>query len=150
VRTYHAKGIRVLSDGSLELEGPWSAVRFIALLLALVLALLLLLRNRLLTIPTLAFSLYFAVMPTRRRIVFDKARREILIEHAGPFRENTNRIIRFDEILSLRFVPAGRMAGRPVQAMVARLRRDDVYLMTIGEGVDGPALEGAIASLLEG
>jgi len=149
VRTYHAKGLRVLSDGSFELEGPWSAVRFISLILALALALLLVLRNRLLAFPALAFSVYFMVMPTRRRVIFDRTSRVLRIEHAGPFRETENRTIPFDQIRSIHLEDAGRARGRPLRAAFARTNRGEVYLITLGEDLDDAPVRQAISSLLD-
>src|SRR5690242_330492 len=106
MRTYHSRGHRVLSDGSVEIEGRWAAVQPMALGLLLLLPLLA--RSPLMLGGLLGVALALFVVPPRRLVTFDRRGRLLRIEHAGLFREPTRRTIPFAELRAVVFEDAGR------------------------------------------
>jgi hypothetical protein len=134
MRTYLGRAFRKLGDGSIELEGVWAGVSPIALLTAVGLGLLLLLRSRILLVPAVGFSLYLLVLPTRRRVRFDRKRRALVVEHAGPFQEPWRRTIPFADLRGVSLTSAGRRAGRPAARLWARAPGEEIYLLDLHRG----------------
>jgi hypothetical protein len=148
MRTYYGKEHRVRVDGSVEIEGVWAGVQPLALGLAVVLSLLLLLRARLLLVPTFGFALYLLILPTRRRIVVDVGARCLRIQHAGPWRERNATPIPFADVRAIRFERGGRKGGRSLLRVVARTTWGDAYLVSLYEGTDEVALVERISKAL--
>jgi hypothetical protein len=148
VRVYFSRSHRSSADGSVEIEGQWSGVQWLALGL---LALLPLLARSPLGLGLLsvgAVALY--VFPARRRVVFDARRRALRIEHAGFFKEAGARVIPFADLSRLVFQPAGRKGGRPLFATYVRTPTGRVYLCTHAGDPDTAALDREVRRLLAG
>lgn len=128
MRTYYSSGYRALSGGSIEVEGRWAGVQWMAL--GLLPVLLLGMRSPWLLGVVGLVALYLFVFPARRRVVFDARRACLRIEHAGLFAENGARQIPFADLRGLIFEDAGRRGGRPQHAVFARTARGRVYLLT--------------------
>jgi hypothetical protein len=148
MRTYHGRAFRTRGDGSIELEGVWAGVQAIALLLAAALALLLLARNRVLLFPGAAFGLYLLVLPTRRRVFFDRAKRELVVEHAGPWQERWTLRVPFEELRAVYLESAGRRAGRAMHRLMARTGSREIYLLSVFQGEVEGGLGASIDELL--
>lgn len=128
MRRYYSSGYRTLASGSIEVEGRWAGVQWIAL--ALLPVLLLGMRSPwLLGVIGLA-AVYLFVFPARRRVVFDAKRACLRVEHAGLFAESGALDIPFAELRGLVFEDAGRRGGRAQRAVFARTPRGRVYLVT--------------------
>jgi len=148
MRRYYGGDLRVLRDGSIEIDGAWAGVQPIALGLALGLVLLLLVHSYLLLVPGVIGALYLLVLPTRRRVTFDISARVIRVEHAGPFRERWSRAIPFDELRAVRLAAAGRRGGRLLRAAHARTHKGEIYLLTLAEGRGLALFEERVGGLL--
>ncbi len=128
MRTYHSRSHRALAGGSIEIEGHWAGVQWLAL--GLLAALPLLARSPLGLGLLSAVALCLYVFPARRRVVFDARRRALRVEHAGLFGEPGALEIPFAEVDRVVFQPAGRKGGRPLFALFARTERGRTYLCT--------------------
>jgi hypothetical protein len=146
MRTYHSMSHRALGGGSIEIEGPWDRVRWMALALLALLPLCARSPPGLGIVAAAAVALY--LFPARRRVVFDAGRRALRIEHAGFFREPGTTEIPFDDLRDVVFQPAGRRGGRPVFAAHARTRSGRVYLFSHAGERDAAALDRAVRGLL--
>jgi hypothetical protein len=146
MRTYHSRSHRALAGGSIEVEGPWSGVRWIAL--ALLLLLPFVARSPFGLGLASAGAVALFVFPARRRVVFDARRRSLRIEHAGFLKEPGALEIPFDEVQRVVFQPAGRRGGLGVFAAYARTRRGRVYLFSHAGERDSAILEGEVRGLL--
>ena len=149
MRTYHGRAFRQLDDGSIEIEGVWAGVQPIALLLAALLGVLTLLHNRILLFPALAFSVYFVVLPTRRRVIFDRAGKALRVEHAGPWQERASLLLPLAELRAVYVEAAGYKAGRRVYRLMARTGAREIYLMSLFQGEIEAGLPGKIEALIE-
>ena len=147
MRTYHSTSHRALGDGSIEIEGPWEGVRWVALAFLALLPLVARSPAGLGIVAAAAVALY--VFPARRRVLFDARRRAVRIEHAGFFREQATTEIPFDDLRGVVFQPAGRRGGRPVFAVHARTRSGRVYLLSHAGERDAAALDHALRDLLD-
>lgn len=148
MRTYHSRGFRALAGGSIEVEGRWSGVSWVALgLLAL---LPLVMRSPLLLGAVGAAAVYLFVFPTRRRVIFDARRACLRVEHAGLLHEHGTREIPFAELRAVIFEDAGRSGGRAQRAVYARTARGRVYLVTHAGARDAEALAERIDALVDG
>jgi len=146
MRTYHSRGYRALAGGSIEVEGRWTGVQWIALgLLAL---LPLVMRSPVMLGAMGAASAYLFVFPTRRRVIFDAGRACVRIEHAGLLREPETREIPFADLRAVIFEDAGRRGGRPQRAVFARTTRGRVYLVTHAGDRDAEALADRVSALV--
>jgi hypothetical protein len=148
MRRYYGGDLRVLRDGSIEIDGAWAGVQPIALGLGIGLVLLLVLHSYLLLVPGVACALYLLVLPTRRRVTFDASAREIRVEHAGPFRERWSRAIPFDELRAVRLVAVGRRGGSALRAAHACTQKGELYLLTFAEGRGLALFEERVSGLL--
>jgi hypothetical protein len=128
MRTYYSSGHRALGGGSIEVEGRWAGVQWIAL--GLMPVLLLGMRSPYLLAVIGLAALYLFVFPARRRVIFDAKRACLRIEHAGLFAEPGSRTIPFEELRGLVFEEVGRRGGRAQHAVFARTARGRVYLTT--------------------
>lgn len=128
MRVYLATGVRTLAGGALEIEGRWTAERWIALLLVPVM--LVGLRSPTVLGVVAAIALYLSIFPTRRRAIFDPARASLRVEHAGIFAERGAREILFADITGIELADAGRQGGRRLRAVFARTRAGRIYLLT--------------------
>ena len=148
MRTYHSRGFRALGDGrgSIEIEGRWSGVSWIALALFALLPLVM--RSPVMLGALGAASLYLFVFPTRRRVIFDARRACLRIEHAGLLREPVSREIPFAELRAVIFEDAGRRGGRAQRAVFARTARGRVYLVTHAGERDAEALAERVDALV--
>jgi hypothetical protein len=146
MRTYHSRSHRALAAGSIEIEGQWSAVQSLALVLLGLLPFAARSPLGLGLVSAAAVALF--VFPARRRVVFDARRRSLRIEHAGLFGEPGGTEIPFAEVRRVVFQPAGRKGGRPLFAAFARTERGRVYLCTHAGERDTAALDGEVRTLL--
>jgi hypothetical protein len=146
MRTYHSRSHRALAGGSIEIEGQWAGVQWIALALLPTLPLLARSPIGLALLSVAAVCLF--VFPARRRVLFDARRRELRLEHAGLFGEPGAREIPFDEVRRVIFQPAGRKGGRPLFAVFARTAQGRVYLCTHAGERDTAALDHEVGDLL--
>ena len=85
MRIYHSNSHRALAGGSIEIEGRWAGVQWLAL--GLLAALPLLARSPLGLGLLSVVAVWLFVFPARRRVIFDGRRRTLRLEHAGLFRE---------------------------------------------------------------
>jgi hypothetical protein len=128
MRTYHSRGYRLLAGGSIEIEGRWAGVRWIAIgLLALIPFVA---RAEILLGALLLASAYLFVFPPRRRVIFDARLRTLRVEHAGLFSERGGVTLPFDEVSAVVFAPAGRRGGRAIVAVSAETTEGTAYLVT--------------------
>lgn len=148
MRTYHGRSFRQLGDGSIELEGVWAGVQPIALLLAALLGLLALLHNRVLLFPALAFAVYLMVLPTRRRVIFDKQKQLLRVEHAGPWQERTSLHLPFGDLRAVYVESAGYKAGKRLYRLMARTGAREIYLISLFQGEIEAGVSGKIDALL--
>jgi hypothetical protein len=146
MRIYDSRSHRALASGSIEVEGRWSGVQWIAL-------------GMLVLLPIVAHSpmglgvigiaaLYLFIFPTRRRVIFDARRRALRVEHAGLFREPDAISIPFDDLAAIVFQPAKRRGGRARYAVFARTNRGRVYLFTHAGERDTAELDGELRAML--
>src|SRR5579871_7005852 len=105
MRTYHSRSHRVLG-GSIEVEGRWAGVQWLALALLALLPLAARSPLGLGLISAAAVALF--VFPARRRVLFDARRRVLAIEHAGFLGEASSTVIPFADLRRVVFQPAGR------------------------------------------
>ncbi len=147
MRVYHSRSHRSLSGGSIEIEGRWAGVQWLALGLLALLPLVARSPSGLAIVGAGAVALF--VFPARRRVFFDARRRALRIEHAGFFREPGALEIPFDDVRRVVFQPAGRKGGRPLFAAFARTPQGRVYLCTHAGERDTAALEHEVAGLLD-
>jgi hypothetical protein len=146
MRTYHSRSHRALEGGSIEVEGVWAGVQWLALGL---LALLPLIARSPLGLGLLTVgAVGLFVFPARRRVIFDAARRAVRIEHAGFLGEGHKTEIPFAELYGVVFQPAGRKGGRPLFAAFARTGTGRVYLFTHAGNRDTAELEQGVTGLL--
>jgi hypothetical protein len=145
MRVYHSSSYRAAA-GSIEVEGRWAGVQWLALVLLAFLPLVARSPFGLGLVAAGAVALF--VFPARRRVTFDARRRVLCIEHAGFFREPAVRAIPFAEVRRVVFQPAGRKGGRPLFSMFARTERGRVYLMTHAGERATAELEQEVCSLL--
>jgi hypothetical protein len=146
MRTYHSRSHRALAGGSIEIEGRWSAVQWLALGLLVLLPLAARSPLGLGLVSLGAVALF--VFPARRRVVFDAGRKALRIEHAGLFGEPGGQEIPFADVRRLVFQPAGRKGGRPLFAAFARTPQGRVYLCTHAGERDTAELEREVRGLL--
>lgn len=146
MRTYHSRGFRALAGGSIEVEGRWSGVQWIALGLFALLPLVM--RSPVMLGALGAASVYLFVFPTRRRVIFDARRACLRIEHAGLMGEPGSREIPFAELRAIVFEDAGRRGGRAQRAVFARTTRGRVYLVTHAGERDAEALADRVNALM--
>jgi hypothetical protein len=145
-RVYDARSHRALPGGSIEVEGRWSAVSWIALgLLAL---LPLVARSPFGLGIVAAAAVYLYLFPPRRRVLFDARRRALRIEHAGLFSERGVQTIPFADLTAVIFQPAGRRGGSARYSAYARTREGRVYLFTHAGERATATLDGALHELL--
>jgi hypothetical protein len=147
MRTYHSRGYRLLSGGSIEIEGQWSGVRWIAFgLLALI---PLVAKAEILLGAVALASAYLFVFPPRRRVVFDVARRSLRVEHAGLLGERARLTLPFDEVRAVVFAPAGRRGGRALVAVSAETTQGTAYLVTHADAPGTPGLSRVVRDVLQ-
>lgn len=148
MRTYHSRSHRALAGGSIEIEGRWAGVQWLALGL---LALLPLVWRSPVGLGVVgAVAVWLFVFPARRRVLFDARRRALRVEHAGVFREREALEIPFAELSRLVFQPAGRRGGQPVFAAYARTGSGRVYLFSHAGERDTAELEREVRALIRG
>jgi hypothetical protein len=147
-RTYHSHGHRALGLGSIEIEGRWAGVQWVALGLLALLPLLARSPVGLGLISVGAVALY--VFPARRRVVFDARRRVLRVEHAGFLGETGSLEIPFARVDGVVFQPAGRKGGRPLYAAFARTEGARIYLCTHAGDRDTAELERGVRALWGG
>jgi hypothetical protein len=128
MRTYLSSGYRSLPGGSIEVEGRWAGVQWIAL--AMLPLLFLGWRSPFLLglVGLVAAALW--IFPARRRVVFDPDRACLRIEHAGFFSEPGAQRIPFAEVSAVIFHEERRRAGKAQLALFARTGAGPVYLVT--------------------
>jgi hypothetical protein len=150
MRVYHSKSHRLLSGGSVEIEGRWSGVQWLALGL---LPLLPLVARSLVGLSIVALAaVALALFPARRRVVFDAGGRRLRVEHAGFGSEDGRIEIPFANLRSVVFQRAGRKGGRPLFALFALDERGEgrrTYLCTHAGERDTATLERALTKLLQ-
>lgn len=146
MRTYYASSHRVLSDGSIEIEGRWRGVTAIAV--AMVLLLPIARRIPLAVLGLLALGVYLLVFPPRRRVLFDRDGRALRLSHAGLFGERWGRTIPFGDVRELAFEDASSWAGARRTAVIARIEGEDVYLVTMSDAADAGKIERRAKTLL--
>jgi len=128
MRTYHSTGYRALGGGSIEIEGRWAGVQWIAL--GLLPVLMLGMRSPWMVGIVGLVAVYLFLFPARRRVVFDVPRSCLRIEHAGVFSERGAQVIPFADLRGLIFKDAGRRGGKAQHAVFARTAGGPVYLLT--------------------
>lgn len=144
---YDSAGYRANKGGTIEIEGRWTGVQWIAIGL---LVLLPFVARSPLGIGLLSVAAaYLFVFPARRRVIFDVRRRALRIEHAGLFSERGSRSIPLDEVRGVVFQPAGRRGGRDRFALYARIAGERVYLCTHAGERDTAELDRELCALLE-
>ena len=146
MRRYYSSGYRTLAGGSIEVEGRWAGVQWMAL--ALLPALLIGMRSPLLLGAIGLAALYLFVFPARRRVIFDARRACLRVEHAGLFSERGGLDIPFAELRGLVFEDAGRRGGRAQRAVFALSSRGRVYLLTHAGGRSAADLADRINTLV--
>jgi hypothetical protein len=147
MRVYHSRSHRLLAGGSVEIEGQWSGVQWLALAL---LPLLPLVARSLVGLGVVALAaVAISLFPPRRRVVFDAKRRTVRVEHAGFWSERGRVEIPFDEVRRIVFQPAGRKGGRPLFALHARTGSGRMYLCTHAGDRETATLEREVTRLLE-
>lgn len=145
MRTYYSHTHRVGSDGSIEVEGRWAGLTWLAIGL---LALVPLIGRAPIALGVLgAAGVYLFAFPPRRRVTFDAGKRRIRIEHAGVFAERGRRTIAFDEVREIGSEPAGKRHGRAVRRLTVRTDHGSTYLFTHNDSPDLVALEKGIRVL---
>lgn len=130
MRRYDSRSFRVLPGGSLEVEGRWEGVRWIAL--ALLPVLFLAMRSPLLLAVLGVAAAYLFVFPARRRVLFDAQQRCLRIEHAGLFAEKGRRTVPFGQIQGLTFRLLRHGRGQARHEVIASTADGPVYLLTYG------------------
>jgi hypothetical protein len=146
MRTYHSRSHRALGGGSIEVEGQWAGVQWMALALLALLPLVARSPFGLGLVTAGAVGLF--VFPARRRVLFDAGRRALHVEHAGLFGERGTLSVPFGELRRIVFQPAGRRGGRPVFAAFARTERGRVYLFSHAGERETAELERSVQELL--
>jgi hypothetical protein len=147
VRVYDSASYRAKKSGTIEIEGRWTGVQWIAIGLLVLLPFVA--RSPLgLGLLSLAAA-YIFVFPARRRVIFDVSRRALRIEHAGLFAESGSRSIPLDRVRGIVFQPAGRRGGRDRFALYARTAEGRVYLCTHAGERDTAELDQRLCTLLE-
>ncbi len=146
MRTYHSRGYRLLAGGSIEIEGQWSGVRWMAIGLLVLVPLVA--RAEILLGALVLASAYLFVFPPRRRVIFDLPRRTLRVEHAGLFGERGGVTIPFDEVSALVFAPAGRRGGRALVAVSAETAEGTAYLVTHADAPGAPRLSRVVRDVL--
>jgi hypothetical protein len=148
VRVYDSASYRAKRSGTIEIEGRWSGVQWMAVAL---LVLLPFVARSPLGIGLLAVAAaYLFVFPARRRVIFDVPRRSLRIEHAGLFAERGARSIPLDQVSGVVFQSAGRRGGRNRFALYARIAGERVYLCTHAGERDTAELDRELGALLDG
>jgi hypothetical protein len=146
MRTYHSRSHRALEGGSIEVEGVWAGVQWVALIL---LALLPLVARSPLGLGLLtAGAVGLFVFPARRRVIFDAPHQALRIEHAGFLGEGWKLEVPFADLRGMVFQPAGRKGGQPLFAAFARTGTGRVYLCTHAGDRDTAELEQGVRGLL--
>lgn len=128
MRRYYSSGFRTLAGGSIEVEGRWAGVQWIAI--ALLPVLFLVMRSPWLLGTVAVLAVYLSVFPARRRVIFDARALCLRVEHAGIFSERGALSIPFADLRGLIFEAAGRRGGKAQHAVFARTARGRVYLLT--------------------
>jgi hypothetical protein len=147
MRTYLSSGYRSLPGGSIEVEGRWVGVQWIAL--ALVPLLLIGWRSPVMLALIGLGAAALWVFPARRRVVFDAARACLRIEHAGFFSEPSAHKIPFSDVSAVIFHEERRRAGKAQLALFARTAKGPVYLVTHAGRREAEELADRIRRMME-
>jgi hypothetical protein len=147
MRVYHSRSHRSLAGGSIEVEGHWAGVQWLALGLLALLPFVARSPFGLAIVSAGAVALF--VFPARRRVLFDAGRGTLRIEHAGFFRERGGLEIPLARVSGVLFQASGRKGGQPLFAAFARTDRGRFYLFSHAGERDTAALDQSVAGLLE-
>jgi hypothetical protein len=148
MRVYLSRGHRSLPSGSIEIEGHWAGVQWLALGLLALLPFVARSPVGLAAVSAGAVALF--VFPARRRVLFDAGRGTLRVEHAGFFREPGGLEIPLARVRGVVFQASGRRGGQPLFAAFARTDTGRVYLFSHRGHRDTAALDQSVAGLLQG
>jgi hypothetical protein len=147
MRVYLSRSHRSLAGGSIEVEGHWAGVQWLALGLLAVLPFVARSPVGLAIVSAGAVAVF--LFPARRRVLFDAGRGTLRVEHAGFFREPGGLEIPLARVRGVVFQASGRRGGQPLFAAFARTDEGRVYLFSHAGHRDTAALDDCVAGLLQ-